>query len=386
MEFQLPSYVLYCLNTLESYGFEAWCVGGAVRDHIMGKTPFDYDITTNARPEIIMEIFPTTVPTGLQHGTVTVVTNGGNIEITTYRADGEYTDHRSPDTVVFQETVDKDLSRRDFTMNAICYNPKNGFYDPENGIEDIKNGIIRAIGNPERRFTEDALRIMRAFRFSAQLGFAIEKNTETAAISLCGLLKDISVERILAELKRALSGNFVQNTQPLLKSGAFDHLGFKFERFPQHFEAFPEDFDIRFACLCHISGVEPETILKNLKSDNITIINAKCYYWLLNQILPTTKAEIKMLLKKVTLPSYLEVIFEIYSLSGVNTKKQSAYLKEIVDNKEPYLLNMLDIRGIDIMGLGFYGREISEKLEYLLDEVIKDPSLNQKAKLIEKLK
>ena len=134
MEFQLPSYVLYCLNTLESHGFEAWCVGGAVRDHIMGKQPFDYDITTNARPEKIIEIFPKTVPTGLQHGTVTVVTDGGNVEITTYRADGEYSDHRTPDSVVFQETVDKDLSRRDFTMNAICYNPKKGFYDPEHGV------------------------------------------------------------------------------------------------------------------------------------------------------------------------------------------------------------------------------------------------------------
>ena len=386
MEFQLPSYVLYCLNTLESHGFEAWCVGGAVRDHIMGKRPFDYDITTNARPEKIIEIFPKTVPTGLQHGTVTVVTDGGNVEITTYRADGEYSDHRTPDSVVFQETVDKDLSRRDFTMNAICYNPKKGFYDPENGIEDIKNGIIRAIGNPVRRFSEDALRIMRAFRFSAQLGFTIEENTAKAAVSLRVLLKDISVERILAELKRALSAKFATNTAPLLKSGAFKYLGFNFVDFPQHFERFPEDFDIRFACLCHISGVDPEVVLKNMKSDNITVINTKWYYWLLNQPMPTSKPEIKMLLKKVTLPSYLEVIFEIYSLSGVNTQKQSVFLKEIIENKEPYLLSMLDIRGIDIIELGFFGKGISEKLEYLLDEVIKDPTLNQKDKLIEKLK
>lgn len=386
MEFQLPSYVLYCLNTLESNGFEAWCVGGAVRDHIMGKQPFDYDITTNTRPEKIIEIFPKTVPTGLQHGTVTVVTEGGNVEITTYRADGEYSDHRSPDSVVFQETVDKDLSRRDFTMNAICYNPKKGFYDPEKGIEDIKNGIIRAIGNPERRFTEDALRIMRAYRFSAQLGFTIEENTAKAAIALCGLLKSISVERIFSELKRAFSAKFVQNIEPLLKSSAFTHFDFKFERFPQNFNAFPEDFALRFACICHISGTDPETVLLKLKSDNITIINAKSFYWLLRQPLPTSKADIKMMLKKVALPSYLQQIFDVYTLSGIDTQKMSDDLQEIIELKEPYLLNMLDIRGIDLIELGFRGKEIGEKLEYLLDEVIKDPTLNKKDKLIEKLK
>ncbi|MBO5913132.1 MAG: polynucleotide adenylyltransferase, partial [Clostridia bacterium] len=143
MEFKLPEYVIYCLDTIENNGFEAWCVGGAVRDHLMGKTPFDYDITTNAKPEDVINLFPKTVPTGLQHGTVTVVTDGGNVEITTYRADGEYLDHRSPVSVTFVNTVDADLSRRDFSMTAICYNPKKGFYDPENGIADINSKTIR---------------------------------------------------------------------------------------------------------------------------------------------------------------------------------------------------------------------------------------------------
>ncbi len=386
MTFNLPDFVLYCLNKLENNGFEAWCVGGAVRDHIMGKQPFDYDITTNALPEDIIKLFPKTVPTGLQHGTVTVVTDGGNVEITTYRADGEYLDNRTPENVTFVSNVDADLSRRDFTMNAVCYNPKHGIYDPQNGVEDINRKIIRAIGDPERRFKEDALRIMRAFRFSAELGFKIEENTQKAAISLCGLLESISVERIFSELKRALKAKFAQNIESLFKSGAFSFLGFEFTGFPQNFNSFPSDFSLRFACLCQMTKTEPEKILQRLKSDNTTIINVNNYYWLLNQPLPESKADIKMLLKRIIMPSLLERIFDVYTVSGIDTQQLFGYLKEIIEQKEPYLLQMLDIRGIDLIELGFHGKEIGEKLEYLLLEVIKNPELNQKDKLIAKLK
>ena len=172
MELNLPKYVKDSLIAIENAGFEASCVGGAVRDLIMGLTPSDYDITTNAEPEVIMSIFPKTVATGIKHGTVTVVTDDGNIEVTTYRTEGQYTDHRSPDNVDFVKNVDEDVKRRDFTVNAILYNPILGFYDPQNGVLDIENKILRCIGQPHERFTEDALRILRLFRFSAHGRFA----------------------------------------------------------------------------------------------------------------------------------------------------------------------------------------------------------------------
>ena len=385
MEFQLPSYVLYCLNTLESHGFEAWCVGGAVRDHIMGKQPFDYDITTNARPEKIIEIFPKTVPTGLQHGTVTVVTDGGNVEITTYRADGEYSDHRTPDSVVFQETVDKDLSRRDFTMNAICYNPNKGFYDPENGIKDIKNGIIRAIGDPVRRFTEDALRIMRAFRFSAQLGFTIEENTAKAAISLCGLLKDISVERVYVELKRTLTSKFATKINPLLNCDAFSYLGLSVDGLDDSFNDLPTEFAFRISYICKITDTDPMIILGRLKSDNVTINKANIYLALLNQPFPDNKVDLKRMLN-IGERFAVETVLDYYDTLGMDTKQLPEELEDILLNSEPYNIAMLDINGKDLIELGFKGKEIGEKLDMLLEATIQDPTLNSKDKLIEKLK
>ncbi len=385
MEFQLPSYVLYCLDTLESYGFEAWCVGGAVRDHIMGKQPFDYDITTNARPEKIIEIFPKTVPTGLQHGTVTVLTDGGSVEITTYRADGEYSDHRSPDTVAFQETVDKDLSRRDFTMNAICYNPKIGFYDPENGIEDIKNGVIRAIGDPIRRFSEDALRIMRAFRFSAQLGFAIEENTKKASISLCGLLQNISVERIYVELKRTLTSKFATRINPLLNCGAFSYLGLALDGLDDSFNSLPTEFAFRISYICKITDTDPMIILGRFKADNVTVNKANIYLALLNMPFPNSKVDLKRMLN-IGERFALETVLDYYDTLGKDTKQLREALEEILLNSEPYNIAMLDINGKDLIELGFKGKEIGEKLDLLLEATICDPTLNSKEKLIEKLK
>lgn len=385
MEFKLPEYVIYCLDTIENDGFEAWCVGGAVRDHIMGKSPFDYDITTNAKPDDIINMFPKTVPTGLQHGTVTVVTDNGNIEITTYRADGEYIDHRSPERVTFVSTVDADLSRRDFTMNAICYNPKKGFYDPQNGIADIHNRIIRAIGDPNKRFSEDALRIMRAFRFSAQLGFDIEDKTKNSAISLCGLLNDISVERIYVELKRALTSKFARNFEPLLKCGAFKHLSMNITSLPNKFDTLPYDFALRFAYICKEAGIDASSVLRKLKTDNLTINNTNIFLYLLNQPFPKTKIDLKVFLRHAERFA-VERLLDFYTSIGEDTKILYEEFQNIFVFSEPYRVDMLDINGNELVKLGFKGKEIGEKLDYLLELVIKDPNLNKKSKLIEKLK
>jgi tRNA nucleotidyltransferase (CCA-adding enzyme) len=208
MKFNLPKEVEYCINTLETKGFEAFCVGGAVRDHVMERTPGDYDVTTNALPEDIIASFEKTVPTGIKHGTVTVIINKMHIEVTTYRTEGIYLDHRSPESVKFLNNVDGDLLRRDFTMNAIAYNPRDGLTDPYFGREDIEKRIVRAVRDPYLRFSEDALRILRALRFSATLGYEIEENTAAALRAKSHLLRTISAERIFTEWKKLLSGDF----------------------------------------------------------------------------------------------------------------------------------------------------------------------------------
>ena len=377
MNFKLPQFVLYCLNTLEINGFEAFCVGGAVRDHIMGKTPFDYDITTNALPEEIISLFPKTVPTGIKHGTITVVTDGGNVEITTYRADGEYSDHRTPDQVKFVTKVDADLSRRDFTMNAICYNPKSGFYDPENGINDIEKGLIRAIGNPEKRFTEDALRIMRAFRFSSQLGFEIEDSTKNAAISLSNLLQSISVERIFVELKRAITSKFAKNIEPLLSCGAFSYLGLNCAHLPDNFNELPCDFSLRFAVVCNTFSIDHEFVLNNLKSDNTTINDTTIYLKLLKMPIPKSKSDIKRMLNFCEIEQ-IKVLLDYYSLLSYDAHKLNNMLTEIIENNEPYRLSMLQIDGKELIELGYKGKEIGNKLDKLLQHVIDHPEDNYK--------
>ncbi|MBQ5810507.1 MAG: hypothetical protein IIW23_02885, partial [Clostridia bacterium] len=182
--FPISDAAITAIDTLESHGFEAYCVGGAVRDLLMGKVPTDYDITTNALPQDVINIFPKTVATGIKHGTITVLLDKETIEITTYRTDGEYVDNRHPEKVQFVAGIGEDLSRRDFTVNAIAYSPYRGILDLLGGRKDIKNKIIKCVGQPEKRFNEDALRIMRCFRFASTLGFSIEKHTLCAAVSL----------------------------------------------------------------------------------------------------------------------------------------------------------------------------------------------------------
>ncbi|MCQ2458864.1 MAG: CCA tRNA nucleotidyltransferase [Ruminococcus sp.] len=196
------------LGQLEKNGFEAYIVGGCVRDILMGREIHDTDITTNALPEQIISVFSDcrTIPTGIKHGTVTVIRNSISYEITTYRIDGEYKDSRRPETVEFTADITNDLSRRDFTMNALAMDKNGNIIDEFGGAEDIKNGIIRCVGEPEKRFTEDALRIMRAVRFASQLGFEIEENTANAVHSMKDRLKNISNERIREELDKLICG------------------------------------------------------------------------------------------------------------------------------------------------------------------------------------
>ena len=201
---KLPGKVNHIIRSLTDAGYEAYAVGGCVRDMLLGREPKDYDITTSARPEEVKKVFRRTIDTGIQHGTVTVMSGGEGYEVTTYRLDGKYGDGRHPDSVTFTPSLEEDLKRRDFTINAMAYNEEAGLVDIFGGSGDLEKRIIRCVGNPDRRFDEDALRIMRAVRFAAQLGFSIEKNTKRSVARHARYLKKISSERIRDELLKIL--------------------------------------------------------------------------------------------------------------------------------------------------------------------------------------
>ena len=203
----LPAKVARILNTLGEHGYEAYAVGGCVRDSLLGRTPQDWDITTSARPEQVKALFRHTIDTGIQHGTVTVMLDHEGFEVTTYRIDGEYEDARHPKEVAFTANLLEDLKRRDFTINAMAYNEVTGLVDAFDGIGDLERGVIRCVGNAMERFSEDALRMLRAVRFAAQLGFSIEQETQEAIAGLAGNIKKVSAERIQVELVKLLTSN-----------------------------------------------------------------------------------------------------------------------------------------------------------------------------------
>lgn len=215
----VPKQVLYIIDRLQEHGYEAYAVGGCVRDMLLGREPHDWDITTSAKPEQVKAVFKRTIDTGIQHGTVTVLVDHIGFEVTTYRIDGEYLDGRHPREVVFTPELREDLRRRDFTINAMAYNPEEGIIDLFGGKDDLEAGIIRCVGNAEDRFNEDVLRIMRAVRFAAQLGFEIEEETWNAIIRVAPNLKKISAERIQAELTKLLLSPNPGHFRKLYESG-----------------------------------------------------------------------------------------------------------------------------------------------------------------------
>ena len=235
MKIRLPEKVNFIINTLQEHGFEGYAVGGCVRDSMLSRVPMDWDITTSAKPEQVKALFRHTIDTGIQHGTVTVMLDHEGFEVTTYRIDGEYEDARHPKEVQFTSNLLEDLKRRDFTINAMAYNEKDGLVDAFDGAGDLKRGIIRCVGNPIERFTEDALRMLRAVRFAGQLGFEIEANTKSAIVALAQNISKVSAERIQAELIKLLT-----SAHPKLLQVAYR---------PSHaFYCFRRNSDSCFAC------------------------------------------------------------------------------------------------------------------------------------------
>lgn len=395
MIIDLPKNVENIIGSLEEHGFEGFAVGGCVRDSLLKKTPKDWDITTDALPVDMKKIFKKTFDTGIAHGTVTVLMDGVGYELTTYRIDGDYSDGRHPDSVSFSKNLSEDLCRRDFTINAMAYSNKKGIVDLFDGRKDLQNGIIRAVGDAKKRFDEDALRMLRAVRFAAQLGFKIDDDTFEAIKEKAKLLSNVSKERIFVELNKSLCGDFAQNIKMVYTSGLYRYIGKEFAKLDENiYNFYPRKFPNKkhmywAAFLENIENVEAvKKILFELKSDNATRNNTYLIVKELKNPLPSSDEDIRWSLHRIGVDLFCEYIEILKSdkknvdiLDKIDTieNRYSLILKE----NHAYEISMLDITGKDLMDIGISkGPKIGEVLEFLLKKVIENPLNNEKSSLL----
>lgn len=383
----VPDYALLALETLEKGGHKAYLVGGCVRDILMGKTPSDYDIASSALPEEVISLFPFNkkITSGIKHGTVGIVTESGEVlEITTLRVDGEYEDLRRPLRVLFTDDIKKDLSRRDFTVNAMALTSGGTLIDPFSGRADIEKKIIRAVGSPKKRFSEDALRIMRALRFSSVLGFDIEEETACALREKSSLLKYVAAERIYSEFKKLISGKNASEAL-VYKDVLSQAVPFSQNAEPRFFknrtESERQDFSLSAALFFYPSGEDDakEAFLR-LKADKKTKTEA------LDILAAGDRLTENLILIKKLLSEYsYETVKRLISFN---------YLTGRIVNREKYLsllaeadsscvrIEDLAVTGNDLAALGYKGKEIGKKLSLLLSDVIEGRCENEKNELI----
>lgn len=435
MEMKLPEKITDILRRLEKGGFEAFVAGGAVRDMIMGREPHDYDIATSARPDQIKQLFDRTIDTGIKHGTVTVVENGIGYEVTTFRKDGEYHDGRHPKNVHFVNDIFEDCKRRDFTINAMMYNPNGCLKDYFGGVEDIKRKQIKCVGDVHIRFMEDALRMMRAVRFSAILGFDIESETADAIKKCAPLITNVSGERILAELNKILLSSNPYAVSKLHELGLLKYI------IPQLEKCFGEpqknkyhiydvgehimqtvkntkcDLVLRWAALLHdvgkpsVSSVDSDGIIHFYGHHRVSCTMAEDILYKLHMDKDTIKKIIVLIenhdvrvdtaapaVKRMMARTGEKLFLKLMDLQiADNAAKNPEYFpekkrrieilkeiyKEILSAGEPYRISDLVVNGRDLMRLGYKpGRIISDTLKALLDEVIINPYLNERDYLI----
>ncbi len=426
------------LSTLENAGFSAYIVGGCVRDTLMGIPIHDYDITTNALPKQIIEVFSDhkVIPTGIKHGTVTVIHNDEPFEITTFRIDGEYTDSRRPNSVTFTANLREDLARRDFTMNAIAMDMNDKIYDPFGGEEDIRKGIIRCVGNPIERFTEDALRILRAVRFSSILGFDIEKNTAHAIHSLKNRLDNISVERISVELMKLLGGRNcisvllkyrdiigqiipelipafdLDQRSPYHKYDVYEHIVRAVDAVPTNIEGADV---LRLTMLLHdvgkpdslkldengrghfkghakIGAEMAKNILHRMKLDNKTLNTVYDIIYRHSDKIESEK-HIKRIINQIGFDKFMLLI---EAKKADNKAKHSFVLAEIAEfdsyadtarrlmaENACMTISALAVNGTDLMKIGYKGKDIGICLYNMLELVIDEKIENNRERLLE---
>ena len=404
----LPEDVKYIISELKKAGFEGYAVGGCVRDSLLGRIPGDWDITTSALPKDIKAIFRRTVDTGIEHGTVTVLLSNGSYEVTTYRIDGEYKDGRHPESVQFTEQIGEDLRRRDFTINAMAYNDEDGLIDLFNGREDLKRGIISCVGDADARFDEDALRILRAVRFAAQLDFDIDAATRNAISAHAPRLRAVSKERILVELSKLICSAHIERAADIFQLGIVPYVAKHFREiniaqlaelkrdtkktvdaaFNLNAEVGTDRRYIRFALLTE--GMEPEHVdemLKELKADNITRKNAARLSGYILKTIPSDAFRIKSIMSEMEPELFAELLMIKYVSMGTSLYRKMCsdedifsimeICKGIDERDEPVYLKELAVSGDDIRAMGkAEGPEIGRLLHRMLEEVWLNPSHN----------
>ncbi len=438
----LPEQVAFIINTLNEAGFEAYAVGGCVRDSIMGREPDDWDITTSADPQQVKKLFRRTIDTGIQHGTVTVMLQKAGYEVTTYRIDGEYEDNRHPKEVIFTKSLKEDLKRRDFTVNAMAYHPSEGLIDLFDGIGDMERRFIRCVGNARERFSEDALRVMRGVRFSAQFGYEIEEETKKAVCKLAGNLKNVSAERIRVELVKLLvspNPDYLRRAYELGITKVFlpefdicmetaqnnpHHCYSVGEHTLQALKAVRADKVLRLAMLLHDIGKPftkttdekgkdhfkkhakestrlAEDILHRLKFDNDTIKKVcrlgEFHDWSIDLEEHVKISTVRRLIAKIgedAFPDMFEINrADLLAQSGYLRKEKlakqerlEAMYREITEKKDCLSLKDLAVGGKDLLERGLKpGRELGEILQRMLTDVLENPAHNKKEYLLENL-
>lgn len=433
---QLPDKVAHIIDILTKQGCEAYAVGGCVRDSMLGRVPQDWDITTSAKPKQVKALFRHTIDTGIQHGTVTVMIDREGFEVTTYRIDGAYEDARHPKEVIFTGNLLEDLKRRDFTINAMAYNERDGLVDAFDGIGDLARGVIRCVGCATERFSEDALRMLRAIRFAAQLGFAIEDETECAIGELAGNIAKVSAERIQTELVKLLLSAHPERIVTAYQTGLtavflpeFDVMMRTQQRNPHHcypvgehtveaLKGVSADKVLRLAALLHdvakpicrmtdAQGIDhfyghpakgadmARTVLRRLKFDNDTTDRVCALVkWHDDNPKPVEPA-IRRAIHRIGIDQYPAIFAvkraDIRAQSTYRQEEKLAYVDayeklycEIMDREECISLKQLAVTGSDLIAAGMKpGREIGEMLKVMLELVLEEPERNTKEALME---
>ena len=417
----MPSDVAHIIDILEQNGHEAFAVGGCVRDAIMGRIPHDWDITTSAKPHQVKALFRRTIDTGIQHGTVTIMIGSTGYEVTTYRIDGTYSDGRHPEEVTFTTNLVEDLKRRDFTINAMAYNNRAGVIDEFNGIDDLNNGIIRCVGEAAERFTEDALRILRAIRFSAQLNFSIDEATANAITLIAPNLKKISRERIQTELDKLITSahpdriTLVQayGLTPYIFDNAdilLDNNITVYNNIAELMNELPQNHFLRWSAITVLEN-NPQAVLKGLKFDNNTIDVCKKLHAISRLNLPTDKPYLRRLIVKFGKELFDDYVFtflkvlhqnhiseldvnmkkspmntgcpEIPSIDITSIDEVHGLYNEIISNGDCISMKDMAVKGADLMAIGMApGKQLGTVLNNLFQQVLDDPSLNDKDMLL----
>lgn len=385
MQIPVPGEVEQIIEKLHNHGYEAFAVGGCVRDTLLGRRPEDWDITTSARPEQTKALFCRTIDTGIRHGTVTVMLGNTGYEVTTYRIDGEYEDGRHPNQVEFTADLREDLRRRDFTINAMAYNHRTGIVDVFGGMDDLEKGIIRCVGSADKRFDEDALRILRAIRFSAQLGFVVEEATWSGIKRAAPKLAKISKERIQAELGKILLSSHPEQITQVYETGMAAYVSPAFGRIPCREicipAALPPKKYIRWAAFLRPAGSgQAARILEDLKMDNDTIGKVKTLVSWSGVPVAAEPAAVRKAMSRME----AEVWDAVCCLNGYGP----AVLKltdQIRENGDCLTLRELAVSGRDLTAAGAApGKKIGETLNRMLEWVLEHPEANNKDSLLEK--